>query len=155
MPWKVLWRIIHLIKPTLLKSPFTTFFSSAFYVARQIPARRPHSLGPLSIPPQPSQSTAAHRPSFLSPRQFISTQDPPDPRAEEGLPWLSRLPRCPSPSAQQEPGRAALTPAKPASSASGRGGRAAGSYDRRQESRMALAKRRRGEEPPKMERRQV
>ena len=37
----------------------------------------------------------------------------------------------------------------------GRGGRAAGSYNRREESRMAPAKRRRGEEPLKMEHRQV
>ena len=76
----------------------------------------------VSINPSPSSP-------FWSPRQFISIQGPPDPRAEESLtrgrrkacPGCLAFPRCPSPSAQQKPGRAALTPAKPASSASGSG----------------------------------
>ena len=72
MSWKVLWRTIHLIQRTLLKSPFITFFSSDSYVAQYIPAPLPHSLVPLSIPPQPSQSIPAHLPLFLSPCQFIS-----------------------------------------------------------------------------------
>ena len=154
-----------------LKIPFHHLLFLSFLCGSTDPCPPAAFSRPSLNPPSAVSINASPSSPFRSPRQFIFIQDPPDPRAEESLTrgrrkaWpkgggkpapavsLSLAARLPPHSRSQaaQPSRQQSQLPQPP----GRGSRAAGSYNRREESRMAPAKWRRGEEPPKMEHRQV
>ena len=78
-----------------LKIPFHHLLFLSFLCGSTDPCPPAAFSRPSLNPPSAVSINASPSSPFRSPRQFISIQDPPDLRAEESLPRLSRFPSLP------------------------------------------------------------